>query len=154
LLASDHLLYGTTVVGGASGFGTVFRLNADATITTLHDFADLEDNAYPRSALIQASDGNLYATTSKDLEPACTAFFLGLGRCATLFRMDLNGALTTVQTFTGLHAFVGVIQGRDGAFYGVDDFRWFEGDVGIVVGSHVFRVPLPRPYASLHTFSI
>ena len=68
-------LYGTTISGGALGFGTVFRLTPNAsktawTETVLHSFCsqrqgvDCLDGENPREAelLIDAA-GNLYGTT-------------------------------------------------------------------------------------------
>ena len=69
--ASDGNFYGTTEWGGGprwcnengwDGCGTVFRITPSGTLTTLHNF-DLTDGESPVSALIQASDGNLYGTT-------------------------------------------------------------------------------------------
>jgi len=37
--AADGSLHGTTRDGGSSGPGTVFRLDAAGTLTTLHSFA-------------------------------------------------------------------------------------------------------------------
>ncbi len=59
--ASDGNFYGTTLYGGASGYGTVFKMDAAGTLTTLHSF-NQSDGANPYARLIQASDGNLYGT--------------------------------------------------------------------------------------------
>ncbi len=58
--ASDGNLYGTTLVGGATGFGTIYRVTTAGEFTNLHDFRDLE--AERPNALMQASDGFLYGT--------------------------------------------------------------------------------------------
>src|ERR1035441_3478117 len=50
--------------GTNGGWGTVFRLTADGTLTPLHSF-NYEDGAYPVGGLVQATDGNLYGTTSQ-----------------------------------------------------------------------------------------
>lgn len=59
-------LYGTTVYGGASNDGTVFKLtphaNGKCTETVLHSFNG-KDGAEPSSALILDSAGSLYGTT-------------------------------------------------------------------------------------------
>jgi uncharacterized protein (TIGR03437 family) len=65
--ASDGNFYGTTSQGGTNGSGTVFRLTPGGTLTTLYSFcaqAGCTDGGTPVAALIQASDGNLYGTTS------------------------------------------------------------------------------------------
>jgi uncharacterized repeat protein (TIGR03803 family) len=62
-------LYGTTLEGGAYGFGTVFKLTPAAggtwAETVLHNFGNGTDGKYPGyGALIFDSAGNLYGTTS------------------------------------------------------------------------------------------
>src|SRR5438034_6908801 len=54
--ASDGSFYGTTADGGTKGYGTVFKVNAAGTLTTLHSFTG-SDGSNPQDSLIQASDG-------------------------------------------------------------------------------------------------
>src|SRR2546427_332309 len=81
-------LYGTTQFGGASGVGTVFKLDAGNgyALTTLHSF-DGSDGAFPTAGLLADSAGNLYGTTQYD----------GASGFGTVFKLDAsNGyALTT-----------------------------------------------------------
>jgi uncharacterized repeat protein (TIGR03803 family) len=62
-------LYGTTLLGGnlscgeGLGCGTVFKLDSVGRKIVLHNFSGL-DGAYPYTALVQDSAGNLYGTTS------------------------------------------------------------------------------------------
>src|SRR5213083_852944 len=60
--ASDGSFYGTTDEGGTSGYGTVFKLDAAGTLTTLHSFNG--SDVWSPSGLIQARDGSFYGTTS------------------------------------------------------------------------------------------
>ena len=47
LILSGNTLYGTTVDGGSSGYGTVFAVHTDGTgFTNLHSFTD-SDGALP-----------------------------------------------------------------------------------------------------------
>lgn len=58
-------LYGTTYLGGAYGWGSVFKLapvNGSWTYSTLHDFAD-SDGGKPLCNVTVDSQGNLYGTT-------------------------------------------------------------------------------------------
>ena len=55
-------LYGTTVYGGASGAGTVYKLAPDGTLTILHSFNG-SDGYCPFADVLQDSTGNLYGTT-------------------------------------------------------------------------------------------
>jgi uncharacterized repeat protein (TIGR03803 family) len=63
---SAHNLYGTTVDGGASDFGTVFELSPPGTAwaeTVLYSFTGGNDGANPYSDVIFDKAGNLYGTT-------------------------------------------------------------------------------------------
>ncbi len=55
-------LYGTTLRGGTSNFGTVFMLDKHRKTTILHSFVST-DGAEPESVLIRDASGNLYGTT-------------------------------------------------------------------------------------------
>jgi uncharacterized repeat protein (TIGR03803 family) len=61
-------LYGTTLAGGAYGFGTVFELvagsNGTWTEKVLHSFTGGNDGANPQSGLIFDGAGDLYSTTT------------------------------------------------------------------------------------------
>ncbi len=64
---SDGNLYGTTVNGGAQNDGVVYKITPSGTLTVLHSFCSqtgCTDGAYPKAALIQATDGNFYGTAS------------------------------------------------------------------------------------------
>ena len=57
-------LYGTTTAGGASGYGTVFKVDTTGKETVLHSFAG-SDGANPAfGSLVEDTKGNLYGTTS------------------------------------------------------------------------------------------
>ncbi len=72
VLAHDGNFYGTTVEGGTSfgnpnalngsGYGTVFQMTPDGTLTTVHSF-DGSDGMSPEITLVEGPDGNLYGTT-------------------------------------------------------------------------------------------
>ena len=84
------ILYGTTPVGGAQAKGTVFKIDAAGTLTTLHSFSGFPgDGAAPVGGLVQGSDGNFYGTTASG-----GAFFQG-----TIFQMTSSGAITVLHSF-------------------------------------------------------
>jgi uncharacterized repeat protein (TIGR03803 family) len=57
-------LYGTTYFGGASGFGTVFKLTPTGTETVLHSFANNGTDGFdPYAGLALDKAGILYGTT-------------------------------------------------------------------------------------------
>jgi uncharacterized repeat protein (TIGR03803 family) len=61
-------VYGTTYAGGAYGYGSIFKLtpgNGTWTYTSLHDFTNGNDGAYPYSNVVFDANGNLYGTASQ-----------------------------------------------------------------------------------------
>ena len=69
--ATDGNFYGTTLYGGLNGHcassdtagcGTIFEINPDGVLTTLHVF-DSTDGANPSAGLLQDTNGNFYGTT-------------------------------------------------------------------------------------------
>ena len=61
--ASDGLFYGVTRAGGANNHGTIFRMDANGDVTTIHHLT-ADDGLGPGGALLEGSDGNLYGTTT------------------------------------------------------------------------------------------
>jgi uncharacterized repeat protein (TIGR03803 family) len=56
-------IYGTTVMGGASQQGTVFKIDTAGNYSVLHSFR-MSEGVMPGAAVIIGNDGNLYGTTS------------------------------------------------------------------------------------------
>lgn len=119
---SDGALYGTTASGGGQcsfpGCGTVFRVTLAGQVTILYAFGPgNSDGSGPAPFLIQAKDGNFYGTTRSG-----GAF--GGSSVGTVFRITPSGQKTTLHSFGPLGTgptdpASGVIQGKDGTFYGV-----------------------------------
>jgi len=111
--ATDGTLYGTARLGGAYGYGTVFTIDAAGALTTLYSFTGSDDGADPVGALVQAIDGDLYGTT--------TARGAAVGEDGTVFKITLQGGLTTLFSFNGTNGgqpYAALIQAADGDFYG------------------------------------
>ncbi len=138
---SDGAFYGTTASGGGGrcghffGCGTVFRITAAGSLTILHAFStdSLLDGYGPSPFLIQAKDGNFYGTTGSG--GASQGSMDG-----TVFRMTPSGAKTIFYSFGPLNVNPakpegGLIQARDGAFYGVTSYNGELGAVGDRSGS-------------------
>jgi uncharacterized repeat protein (TIGR03803 family) len=119
---SDGALYGTTLRGGTSDQGTVFRITVDGTLTTLHSFIT-SDGSNPEGTLIVGADGALYGTT----------LIGGANNRGTVYRISLDGKLTTLYSFNtfvgfnsqgvgtnaeGANPRAGLLRGKDGNFYG------------------------------------
>ncbi|MGO9564660.1 MAG: choice-of-anchor tandem repeat GloVer-containing protein, partial [Candidatus Korobacteraceae bacterium] len=116
--ANDGNFYGTTYYGGNGGCqlpgcGTVFKITSGGALTTLHSFAGA-DGAAPLAGLVQAADGNFYATT----------VYGGTYNDGTVFKITSGGALTTLYSFcaqtgcNGTYPSAGLVQATDGNFYG------------------------------------
>jgi uncharacterized repeat protein (TIGR03803 family) len=107
VLASNGTFYGTTEEGGGSsacntygsGCGTVFKITAGGTLTTLHSF-DGTDGAQPQAPLVQATNGNFYGTTLIGGTNSCIMGGVNLG-CGTVFEITPGGRLTTLHSFDG-----------------------------------------------------
>jgi len=75
-------LYGTTVYGGAYGWGTVFKLNPSGTETVLYSFTGGNDGKQPIGGLVMDAANNLYGTTyGGGASNNC------FGGCGTVFRL-------------------------------------------------------------------
>ena len=115
---NDGNFYGTTVMGGAGDFGTIYKVTPAGVLTTLVQFTGTggaNRGSGPGSGLILGSDGNFYGTTTKG----------GAGDFGTVFKMTPAGVLTTLIEFTGAGAsnrgsspYTPLVEGSDGNFYG------------------------------------
>jgi uncharacterized repeat protein (TIGR03803 family) len=109
---SDGNFYGSSLNGGANGYGTVFKVTPAGVETLLYSFAGGVADGFGSSvALIQASDGNFYGATG-------TGGPFGAG---TLFRVTPSGSEKVIYSFEGGSDGSGpsaLIQGVDGVFYG------------------------------------
>jgi uncharacterized repeat protein (TIGR03803 family) len=107
----DGQLYGTTDTGGASHYGTVFKISTNGVLTTLHSFSGGADGAYPFSALIQVAGGSLYGTASQ-----------GGNGYGTIFRLTTNGVFSLLYEFSGgadgAYPYAGLVLGTDDNLYG------------------------------------
>ena len=146
---SDGSFYGTTGSGGvaapfpASGYGTIFKIDAAGTLTTLHRF-NKTDGYGPEGELIQGSDGSFYGTTAYG---GASSDPMGLG---TIFRVDAAGTLTSLHSFVGSDGagpLAALIQAGDGSFYGTT----FVG--GANSGGAIFRFTVPTPTSTTMTVS-
>jgi uncharacterized repeat protein (TIGR03803 family) len=137
-------------VGKLGGLGSVcalFLFCAATTIaspaqvlTTLVNF-NYSNGAEPQlMSLIQATDGNLYGTTS-----------LGgpIGSHGTIFKMTAAGVLTTLANLSdadGILPTAGVVQGTDGNFYGTTE------ESGAHIFGTVFKMTRRGTLTPLYSF--
>ena len=106
LLDSAGNLYGTTYYGGGAtgcgqmvGCGTVFKIDNMGNETVLYRFLGGRDGANPSWNLALDTAGNLYGITGSGGDLHCKET-RGNG-CGAVFKLDPNGILTVLHTFTG-----------------------------------------------------
>jgi len=142
--ASDGNFYGTTYWGGdlsvndTNGYGSVYKMTPDGTLTTLTKF-EATNGGHPFAGVVQASDGNFYGTTYY----GGNLLLNGGNGYGTVFQMTPDGTLNTLVAFTdqgdGAQPYAGVIQSRDGAFYGLTSYDGWSG------GGTFFRLAVLPP---------
>jgi uncharacterized repeat protein (TIGR03803 family) len=147
--ATDGSFYGTQQGGGTHGAGTVFKVTPGGTLTTLYNFCSLggcADGSGVIAAVIQATDGNFYGTTSTG----------GANQnSGTVFKITPAGVLTTLYNFCsqsgctdGSMPHAALVQGTDGNFYGTT----FSG--GAVNAGTVFKITPAGTLSTLHSFDV
>ena len=107
-------LYGTTIDGGAYGYGNVFGTNAAGELVSIYSFCSQSnciDGENPAMPLVVGSDGNFYGTASNG----------GSNGAGTVFKITPTGQLTTLHNFNigdGASPYSALVLGIDGNFYG------------------------------------
>lgn len=139
-------LYGTTIYGGGGGCpggygcGTVFKITPAGKLTILHSFGGSDGEA-PIGALLQATNGKLYGTTSGG----------GANSDGTIFKITLAGTLTPLHTFSywidGSQPYGGLIQATDGNLYGT---TLYGGPYG---SGTIFKITPGGMLTTLHSFN-
>jgi uncharacterized repeat protein (TIGR03803 family) len=92
---SSGNLYGTTIAGGGSGNGTVFKLSPAGTETVLYSFTGGRDGGGP-GGLIADSSGNLYGAAGGGSGTGCEG-----SPCGVVFKLSPSGTYTVLYAFTG-----------------------------------------------------
>jgi uncharacterized repeat protein (TIGR03803 family) len=117
VLNTDGSFYGTAEYGGVNAKGTVFKITPKGSLTTLYSFCPqtgCADGSFP-IGLVLGDDGIFYGTTAAG----------GTNNDGTVFKITPAGLLSTLYSFCsqancadGLSPNAGMIQARDGNFYG------------------------------------
>jgi uncharacterized repeat protein (TIGR03803 family) len=137
--ATDGNFYGTTQLGGANGYGTVFKITPNGMLSTIYNFCSRSgcgDGREPYAGLVQGADGNFYGTT----------FYGGALGQGTVFEVTPGGALTVLHFFCvqsgctdGANPQAGLVKGADGDFYGTTEFGGANGICDFGCGT-VFKI--------------
>ncbi len=138
--ANNGRFYGTASAGGSYGVGTVFQMDTNGVVTLVYAFPNgnasyAPNGSLPYAALVQGTNGLLYGT----------ATFGGSTYDGTVFRMNTNGTGTVVWSLhsasSGSVPYGGLVQGRDGNFYGT---TWQGGPY-----QDPYVAPLGAPYGTV-----
>lgn len=128
--ATNGNLYGTTTCGGVNGSGTVYKITPAGVLTTIYNFCGAPscgvgqptdaDGFAPVAGLIQATNGDLYGTTTGGGANRGNQVNGG-----TIFKITPGGALTTLYSFCaqtnctdGLSPSSVLVQASNGNIYG------------------------------------
>jgi len=142
----DGNFYGTTYGGGTNNGGTVFRITAQGSLTTLYSFCALPnciDGENPNAGLVLATDGNFYGTT-----------LIGGGNGGgVVFELTPDGTLATLYSFCaqpscsdGDNPGAALLQATDGNLYGTT------ASGGLGGRGTVFRVSTGGELTTVHRF--
>lgn len=91
--SGDGGYVGTLVYGGAFGSGMVYKLAADGSETTIHDFTGDADGGIPAGVIADAQ-GNLYGVAAQGGNPGCT-----FGSCGVIYEVTPDGQETVLYAF-------------------------------------------------------
>jgi uncharacterized repeat protein (TIGR03803 family) len=134
-------LYGTTNVGGAYSYGTIFELTPSGTETVLWSFGSGTDGANPVAGVVRDAKGNLYGTTN----------YGGAYGFGTVFELTPSGIEKVLHSFD--------LNGTDGA-YPLARLVIYKGnlygttvDGGTYGDGTVFEVTLSGKETILHSFA-
>jgi uncharacterized repeat protein (TIGR03803 family) len=134
-------LYGTTDLGGVSGYGSVFKLDSTGSLTVLHSFAGGADGANPSSGMINDPQGNLYGTT----------YAGGVYSYGTVFKLTPTGVETVLYSFAGnpdgSNPSGGLVRDAQGNLYGTTSFG------GAYYYGTVFKLTPNRTETVLYSFT-
>lgn len=112
LQATDGNFYGLNSAGGASGYGTIFRLTPAGTYTVLKSFTKT-DGANPNGSLMQATDGAMYGMTHGG----------GTYQYGVIFKITMAGAFSVLRNLNAAtdaaYPDANLVQGKDGWLYGL-----------------------------------
>lgn len=150
VLGTDGNLYGLAYHGGLNNAGTIFKVTPAGEFSTLHQFCKYLyltfclDGEFPETAMIQASNGNFYGTTSEGGSR--------IGNYGSAFEISPAGE------FAEIHAFCvepgcedgnipnGLLQGTDGNLYGTTSYG------GLGNAGTVFRMTADGIVTTLYAF--
>jgi uncharacterized repeat protein (TIGR03803 family) len=137
---ADGNLYGTASSGGAYNCGTIFKMTTSGALLRYYSFKCGTEGANPTAALVQASDGNFYGTTSGG----------GYRNLGTIFKMGQQGLVSILYRFRGQPSDGSgpgvLVEGTDGNLYGTT------GAGGNAEAGTLYRVTKSGSHSLLYSF--
>ena len=135
-------LYGTTSVGGALNFGSVYRITAAGSYSILYSFKGGNDGCFPFNSGVVLRNQILYGTTNQ----------CGTGGHGTVYALTQRGVETVLHSFLvdgvdGTNPYSGVVLDIAGNMYGTT----FAG--GSFNAGTVFKVTPAGTETILHNFA-
>jgi uncharacterized repeat protein (TIGR03803 family) len=125
LLDSSGNLYGTTVSGGTSAGGTVFKLSPGSSGWTekiLHSFGKSGDGATPYSGLIWSTGGHLRGTTSSGSSGSSQGTVFTMQYVDNVWQEWLAYSFDDDSGSDGYGPYFGSLLGIGGSFYGTTPY--------------------------------
>jgi len=134
-------VYGTTINGGASNDGTVYRVDPAGNETVLYSFTGRADGSSPEGSIALDPAGNIYGITE----------FGGAGY-GLVYKLNTSGQLTVLYTFTGgldgSEPSWGVVRDAAGNLYGTTPYG------GANKAGTVYKVDTAGGETVLYNFAI
>jgi uncharacterized repeat protein (TIGR03803 family) len=136
-------LYGTTYLGGANEWGTVFKVDTNGRETVLSSFPHYTDGVDPHAGLDLVA-GSFYGTTLGGGDLACL-----IDGCGTVFKLDKTGEVV-LHSFTGApdgaRPYAGLIHDKTGNHYGTT------GSGGAYNNGTIFEIDMAGNETVLYSF--
>jgi uncharacterized repeat protein (TIGR03803 family) len=156
ILDSAGNMYGTTVAGGETIFGTVFKLTPAGVKTILYNFQGSTDGSEPYGNLVLDPEGNVYGTTAYggDMKVECG---FGPGGCGVVFKVTPEGHETVLHRFTGGkdggQPMAGLIRDSAGNLYGTTYAGGLSGCYPFPTCGAVFKIDSSNRETVLYSFT-
>ncbi|MEK8030158.1 choice-of-anchor tandem repeat GloVer-containing protein [Ideonella sp. DXS29W] len=145
IFGPDGKLYGSNMMRGPKGQGTIFRLNTDGSaFEVVKAFDGKTDGGDVRAPLLLAADGHFYGCTTSG----------GAWDRGVVFKLSASGQYTVLHHFAGgdndgAYPDGGLITGPDGALYGTT----LEGGSSPQSYGTVFRITPRGRLRLIHRFT-